>query len=137
MGDHGAGRGREVDPDARPFTPHLRSPLDAELRRCSEGPPESCPAIDTAEAFLLAVFLRRYITYCARCGRYAAMNGAAVRTDRRGRQDRSGRALPAFGEYQKLKGNARRGSPTTTCTRFPLTEVAKSARAVARAHILE
>jgi len=29
------------------------------------------------------------------------------------------------------------GSPTTTCTRFPLTEVAKSARSVARAHILE
>ena len=68
---------REVDPDARPFTPHLRSPLDAELRRCSEGPPESRPAIDTAEAFLLAVFLRRNITYCARRGRYAAMNGAA------------------------------------------------------------
>ena len=38
---------------------------------------ESRPAIDTAEAFLLAVFLRRYITYCARRGRYAAMNGAA------------------------------------------------------------
>ena len=68
---------RELDPGARYFTPHLRSPLDAELRRRSEGPPESPPAIDTAEAFLLAVFLRRYITYCARRGRYAAMNGAA------------------------------------------------------------
>ena len=66
----------EVDPGARPFTPHT-SPLDAELRRYSERPPELGPAIDAAEAFLLTVFLRRYVTYCARCGRFAAMNGAA------------------------------------------------------------
>ena len=62
--------------------------------------------------------------------RLYAQIGAAARIEADG-------ALPAFGENQKLKGNARRGSPTTTCTRFPLTEVAKSARAVARAHILE
>ncbi len=68
---------REIDPDARPFTPHLRSPLNAELHRYSERPPELPPAIDAAEVFLLAVFLRRYVTYCARRGRYAAMNGAA------------------------------------------------------------
>ncbi len=43
----------------------------------SEPPPELQPAIDAAEAFLVAVFLRRYVTYCARRGRFAAMNGAA------------------------------------------------------------
>ena len=67
---------RDVDPNVRRFTLHM-SPLDAELRRYSERPPELQPAIDAAEAFLLAVFLRRYITYCARRRRYAAMNGAA------------------------------------------------------------
>jgi hypothetical protein len=67
---------RDVDPDARYFTPHSH-PLDAELRRYSERPPELRPAIDAAEAFLLAVFLRRYVTYCARRRRFAAMNGAA------------------------------------------------------------
>ena len=67
---------RYVDPQARYFTPH-KSPLDAALRRYSERPPGLQPVIDAAEAFLLAVFLRRYVTYCARRGRYAAMNGAA------------------------------------------------------------
>ena len=67
---------RGIDPDARYFTPDTL-PLDAELRRNSEVPPELGPAIDAAEVFLLAVFLRRYVTYCARRGRFAAMNGAA------------------------------------------------------------
>jgi hypothetical protein len=65
------------DPAARPFTPH-KSPLDAELRRYSERPPELQPAIDAVEAFLLVVFLRRYVTYCARRGRFAAMSGAVA-----------------------------------------------------------
>jgi hypothetical protein len=68
---------REIDPAALPFTPHLQSPLDAALRRYSERPPELRPAIDAAEAFLLTVFLRRYVTNCARRRRFAAMNGAA------------------------------------------------------------
>ena len=68
---------RDVDPNARYFTPHT-SPLDAALRTYNERPPELAPAIDASEAFLLTVFLRRYITYCARRGRYAAMNGAAM-----------------------------------------------------------
>src|SRR5678815_5645810 len=72
----GAGEMRDVDPGARYFTPHTSS-LDAALRRYNERPPELAPAIDAAEAFLIAVFLRRYVTYCARRGRYAAMNGAA------------------------------------------------------------
>ena len=52
--------------------------MDAELRRYSERPPELQPAIDAAEAFLLAVFLRRYVTYCARRHRFAAMHGAVA-----------------------------------------------------------
>ena len=67
---------RDVDPGGRYFTPHIH-PLDAALRRYNERPPEMLPSIDAAEVFLLAVFLRRYVTYCARRGRFAAMNGAA------------------------------------------------------------
>jgi hypothetical protein len=72
---------REVDPDARAFTPHapFTVMMAAEVRRFSERPPElaNLPAIDTVEAFLVRTFLRRYVTFCARRGRYAAMNGAA------------------------------------------------------------
>ena len=47
------------------------------MRRYTESAPELQPAIDASEAFLLRVFLRRYVTYCARRRRFAAMNGAA------------------------------------------------------------
>ena len=67
---------RDIDPGARYFTLH-NSPLDAALRGYDKRPPELGPAIDAAEAFLVAVFLRRYVTYCARRRRYGAMNGAA------------------------------------------------------------
>jgi hypothetical protein len=33
--------------------------------------------VDGLERFLVASFLRRYVTWCARRGRFAAMNGAA------------------------------------------------------------
>jgi hypothetical protein len=33
--------------------------------------------LDSLEAFLLATFLRRYIAYCARRRRFAAMQGTA------------------------------------------------------------
>ena len=59
----------DVDQDARAFSTFKQNH--------SERPPELQPAIDAVEAFLLAVFLRRYVTYCARRRRYAAMNGAA------------------------------------------------------------
>ena len=68
-----------ADPQRRPGRARvqpLQTMMDAELRRYSERPPELQPAIDAAEAFLFSVFLRRYVTYCARRGRYAAMNGA-------------------------------------------------------------
>lgn len=36
------------------------------------------PELDSIEAFLVAAFLRRYVTYCARRRRFAAMQGAAA-----------------------------------------------------------
>jgi len=39
------------------------------------------PAIDGLESFLAGVFLRRCVTYCARCGRYAQMSGSAAARD--------------------------------------------------------
>ena len=51
--------------------------MNAEMRRFRERPPELQPAIDALEVFLAQLFLRRYITYCARRRRFAAMNGAA------------------------------------------------------------
>ena len=46
----GAAEIRQVDPEARDFTPH-KPPTDAGLRRSSERPPELESAIDAAEAF--------------------------------------------------------------------------------------
>ena len=73
---------RELAGNGRYFTPY---PLvgHADLKRLSEPPPvvnphlERPPAIDVAERYLLALFLRRYVTYCARRGRFAQMQGAA------------------------------------------------------------
>ena len=73
---------RDVDPNARYFSPWKVVP-HAELMRMQEMPPEMQPhlaqpaAIDSVESFLAELFLRRYVTYCARCRRYAQMNGAA------------------------------------------------------------
>jgi hypothetical protein len=70
---------RNVDPAARAFTQHqsFKQMMNAELRRFRERPPELRPTIEAAEAFLVRLFLRRYVTYCARRHRFAAMNGAA------------------------------------------------------------
>jgi hypothetical protein len=46
-------------------------------RKRQPPPTEDPAALSDLERFLLAVFLRRYVAYCARRGRYAAMNGAA------------------------------------------------------------
>jgi len=35
------------------------------------------PSLDALEAFLAKVFLRRYVSYCARRRRYSRMEGAA------------------------------------------------------------
>ena len=74
---------REVDQRAQYFNPHYKVMAAAELTRISETPPElqphlaTPPAIDAVEAFLVRLFLRRYVTYCARRRRFASMNGAA------------------------------------------------------------
>ena len=47
------------------------------MRRFRERPPELQPTMDALEVFLVRLFLRRYVTYCARRQRYAAMDGAA------------------------------------------------------------
>lgn len=73
---------RDGDPDAPRFTPHgERSRLEGRQRLDLARPePQphlaTPPAIDVTEIGLLQVFLRRYVTYCARRGQYAAMNGA-------------------------------------------------------------
>lgn len=51
----------------RPFAPARAVPSNV----------ERSPILDDAERFLLLVFLRRYVTYCARRGRFAQMQGAA------------------------------------------------------------
>ena len=68
---------RDVNPDARYFTPHFNAMMNAELRRFRERPPELQPTLDALEVFLVQLFLRRYVTYCARRRRFAAMNGTA------------------------------------------------------------
>ena len=79
----GAPEIRDVDPDERHFTPHERGgPLLATSSQLA-GPLGSGPvtvdpgSIRGVERFLLLLFLRRYVTYCARRRRYSAMNGAA------------------------------------------------------------
>ena len=77
---------RNVDPDARYFSPHVgaapgkhrpvKDPTEG-ITPVKEPPDEDPATLDGLERFLLLVFLRRYITYCARRQRYAAMNGAA------------------------------------------------------------
>jgi hypothetical protein len=48
---------------------------DVELLPAGRGHPL---ALDSIEAFLVATFLRRYVTYCARRRRFGAMQGAAA-----------------------------------------------------------
>ena len=73
---------RAVEPNARYFTPFRVTP-HAEAMRMFEAAPqinphlERPPAIDAMECFLTRLFLRRYVTYCARCQRYAQMQHAA------------------------------------------------------------
>jgi len=74
---------RDGDPDSPRFTPHVGQRADGTSQHVDASEPElrpylaMPPAIDVAEAILVKLFLRRYITYCARRKRFAAMNGAA------------------------------------------------------------
>jgi len=82
MRDHRPARDCDVDPNARYFTPWKVMP-HAELMRIEEPSLEmqpqlaEPPRIDEREALMATLFLRRYVTYCARGKRYAQMQGAA------------------------------------------------------------
>jgi hypothetical protein len=66
------------------FSPHGKLVTHAELLRLEEPPLminphlDRPPRMDRMECVLACVFLRRYVTHCARHKRYAAMQGAAV-----------------------------------------------------------
>ena len=64
------------------FNPYPVVP-NAEVKRLDEPTPQinphldRPPSIDAGECFLTALFLRGYVTYCARRRRYVRMRGAA------------------------------------------------------------
>jgi len=78
-----AGPAEVRDGGAAMFRPHYRILAHAEMLRLTEAPPvlhpqrATPPALDALEADLVRLFLRRYVTYCARQRRYAQMQGAA------------------------------------------------------------
>jgi hypothetical protein len=57
----------------RPTLRDMKARVELEIQPHLAMPPR----IDATERFLLRVFLRRYITWCARRRRFAAMQGAA------------------------------------------------------------
>ena len=57
------------------FQPNLPAPIDVPLLLHPQR--QSPPALDSAEHFLSCLFLRRYVTYCMRRGRYGQAEGAA------------------------------------------------------------
>ena len=71
-------------PEARPdgpvrmFNPASKLITYAELMRLEDRPPDLHPTIADDERTLLCLFLRRYVTWCARSRRYARMQGAAA-----------------------------------------------------------
>ena len=76
----GAPEVRDLDPSAHHFTPWQVMPHADLMRMESRRQRWSrtwLSRIDEREAFLTTLFLRRYVTYCARRKRYAQMQGAA------------------------------------------------------------
>ena len=59
--------------------PEIREPvmMFTPFGERTEPPLKLSPTLDEAERFLAQVFLRRYITWCARSRRFAQMQGAA------------------------------------------------------------
>ena len=49
----------------------------AELMRALEPQPDMMPAVDAIEALLVRVFLRRYVTWCARTNRHDCVPSVA------------------------------------------------------------
>jgi hypothetical protein len=68
---------RDPQNDGRYFHPF---PImsHAELMRTLEPRPDMAPVVDAMEAFLVRVFLRRYVTWCARARHYDRVPGAAA-----------------------------------------------------------
>ena len=56
--------------------PPLKEPPETDPP-VKEPPSEGPATLERVERMLLLVFLRRYVTYCARRHRFASMNGAA------------------------------------------------------------
>lgn len=70
IGDHLPVEEPSEEPPAETPPPDENPPI--------EDPPVEDPlALDRLERFLARLFLRRYVTYCARRRRFAQMNGAA------------------------------------------------------------
>ncbi|MEP6679061.1 MAG: hypothetical protein ABJB78_07165 [Betaproteobacteria bacterium] len=70
----------ELRPDepVRMFNPALKLMSHAELMRMEERRPDMQPVIAESERALLCLFLRRYVTWCARARQFARMHGAAA-----------------------------------------------------------
>jgi hypothetical protein len=64
--------GGSFNPFRRPLTMY-----SAHLPVNEQSPVEQSSIDDELERFLVLAFLRRYVTWCARSRRFAAMNGAA------------------------------------------------------------
>jgi hypothetical protein len=66
------------DPDEEPpgKDPPVKEPPEKDPP-VKEPPVEDPSPLAGLERFLVLVFLRRYVTYCARRRRFASMNGAA------------------------------------------------------------
>ena len=67
-----------ADEPVRMFSPSGRLVPHAELMRMEEPPPDMQPALAEAERLLVCLFLRRYVTWCARGRRFARMHAAAA-----------------------------------------------------------
>ena len=57
--------------------PSPEKPPEDDPPPVEEPPVEDLSALDQLERFLVLVFLRRYVAYCARRQLFAQMNGAA------------------------------------------------------------
>ena len=68
---------RDPQNDGRYFHPF---PImsHAELMRALEPQPDMAPVVDALETFLAQVFLRRYVTWCARSQKLAQIQSAAT-----------------------------------------------------------
>jgi hypothetical protein len=77
-----------VDGEPEEYRSFYKAGPDAEHMQSPQSPTLPPPAADEVERFLARVFLRRYVTYCARRRRYAQAGGGGavaelIRADRR------------------------------------------------------